>query len=72
MTFKTVINTIEVNCMKVIVEDKKSRLWHIRFVHLKFRSLNPLVSQSIGLGFPRIKMPNKMCDGFLVCKQPTK
>jgi hypothetical protein len=68
-TFKTVINTTEVECMKAVSEDNQNWLWHLRFGHLNFKYLNQLVNKGMIIGLPK-NVPNKMCDGCLVGKQP--
>lgn len=39
-TFKTMICLNQVQCLKNIVDHKHSWLWHLRFGHLNFLSLN--------------------------------
>jgi hypothetical protein len=68
-TFKTLINTTEVECMKAVTEDKENWLWHLRFGHLNFKYLNQLVSKGMVSGLPKIQVPNEICDGCLVGKQ---
>ena len=68
-TFKTLINTTEVECMKAVTEDKENWLWHLRFGHLNFKYLNQLVSKGMVSGLPKIQIPNEICDGCLVGKQ---
>ena len=43
-TFKTMISSTEVQCLKTVVGHKDSLLWHLRFGHLNFRSLNQLIT----------------------------
>ncbi|MCI05873.1 retrovirus-related pol polyprotein from transposon TNT 1-94 [Trifolium medium] len=69
-TFKTIINTTEVECMKAVSEEKQNWLWHLRFGHLNFKYLNQLVNKGMVTGLPRFDMPDKICDGCLVGKQP--
>ncbi|GAU48263.1 hypothetical protein TSUD_405090 [Trifolium subterraneum] len=68
-TFKTMINTTEVACMKTVTENQQSWLWHLRFGHLNFRYLNQLVSKAMVTCLPKIDVPEKICDGCLVGKQ---
>ena len=35
-TFKTMISSTEVQCLKTVVDHKDSWLWHLRFGHLNF------------------------------------
>jgi len=69
-TFKTLISSTEVQCLQTMVENKQSWLWHLRFGHLNFRSLNQLVSQGMVIGLPKFSMLKKLCEGCLVGKYP--
>src|SRR3954470_19582570 len=69
MTFKTMMSSTKVQCLKIVVDHKDSWLWHLRFRHLNFRSLNQLISQDIVTGIPSFEMPEKLCEGCLVGKQ---
>lgn len=62
ITFKTMIISIEVQCFKIIVDHKHSWLWPLRFGHLKFRSLNQLITQDMVTGIPSLEMSNKLCE----------
>lgn len=42
--FKTMICSAEVQCLKIVVDHEHSWLWHFRFDHLNFRSLNQLIT----------------------------
>lgn len=68
-TFKTLINSIEVQHLQVVIKNKQSWLWHLRFDHLTFISLNQLVAQDMVLGIPKFSMLKKLCEGWLVGKQ---
>ncbi|MCH84025.1 copia-type polyprotein, partial [Trifolium medium] len=68
-TFKTMINTTAVECMKVVTDEMQSWIWHQRFGHLNFRYLTQLVSKGMVTGLPRIETPDKLCDGCLIGKQ---
>ena len=68
-TFKTMISSTEVQCLKTVVDHKDSWLWHLRFGHLNFRSLNQLITQDMVTGIPSLEMPEKLCEGCLVGKQ---
>ncbi|GAU42259.1 hypothetical protein TSUD_327370 [Trifolium subterraneum] len=37
-TFKTMINTTTVECMKAVTDEMQSWIWHLRFGHLNFRN----------------------------------
>ena len=69
LTFKTLISSTEVQCLKTVVDHKDSWLWHLRFGHLNFRSLNQLITQDMVTGIPSLEMPDKLCEGCLVGKQ---
>jgi len=69
-TCETLISSKEVQCLQTMVEYKQSWLWHLRFGHLNFRSLNQLVSRGMVTGLPKFSMPEKLCEGCLVGKQP--
>jgi len=70
-TFKTLISSTEVQCIqRRVVENKQSWLWHLRFGHLNIKSVNQLVSQGMVNGLPKFSMPEKLCEGCLVGKQP--
>lgn len=67
-TFKTMISSTEVQCLKTVVDHKNSWLWHLRFEHVNFRSLNQLITQYMVTGIPSFDMPDKLDDGCLVEK----
>ena len=66
--FKTMISSIEVQCLKTVVGHKNRWLWHLRFGHLNFRSLNKLITQDMVTGISSLKMSEKLCEGCLVEK----
>src|ERR1051325_1769798 len=68
-TFKTMISSTKVQCLKNVVDHKDSWLWHLRFGHLNFRSLNQLITQDMVTGIPSLEMPEKRFEGCLVGKQ---
>lgn len=72
MTFKTIINSTGIQCLKTVVDHKNSWLWHLRFGHLNFRSLNQLITQGMVTGTPSLEMPDKLYEGCLVGKQSKK
>lgn len=67
-TFKTMTSSTEVQCLKTVVDHKNSWLWHLRFGHLNFRSLNQLINQDMVTSIPSLEMSDKLCEGFLVGK----
>jgi len=52
------------------VKEEDSWLWHYRFGHLNFRSLNQLVDKEMIMGVPKLEIPNKICDTCLIGRQP--
>jgi len=70
ITFQTYMKAVELNCLSAIVKEEDSWLWHYRFGHLNFRSLNQLVDKDMILEVPKLKIPHKVCDTCLICKQP--
>src|ERR1051325_8208098 len=68
-TFKTMISLTEVQCLKNVVDHKDSWLWHLRFGHLNFQSLNQLITQDMITGIPSLEMPKKLCEGCLYRNQ---
>ena len=57
MTFKIMISSNEVQCIKIVVDHKNNWLWPLRFGHLNFRSLNKLTSQDMVTGIPSLDIP---------------
>lgn len=72
ITFNTMISLIEVQCLETVVDHKNSWLWHLRFDHLNFRSINQLITQDMVTSIPSPEMPDKLCEGCLVGKQSRK
>ena len=66
---KTMISSTKVQCSKIIVNHKDSWLWHLRFGHLNFRSLNQLITQDMVTRILSLEMPENFCEGCLVGKQ---
>lgn len=59
-TFKTMISSIEVQCLKIIVDHNHSLLLRLRFGNLNFRSLNQLITRDLVIGIPSLDMPGKL------------
>lgn len=71
-TFKVEIQANqEVNCLS-ITEEGESWLWHKRYDHLNFKSLNRLHDQSMVSGLPKLVAPGRECVGCCISKQPRK
>lgn len=49
--------------------DEAAWLWHARYRHLNFRSLQELGSREMVEGLPRIRGPEQVCDGCALGKQ---
>ena len=58
-------------CLKAFVGDS-SWLWHLRFGHLNFDSLNSLSRKHMVNGLPHIDHANQLCEGYLFGKQSRK
>lgn len=69
ITFKTMICSTDVQCLKIIVDQKHSWLRHLTFVHLNFRSLNQLITQYMVTGIPSLSMSGNIYESCLVWKQ---
>lgn len=69
-TFKVNLNAIELNCFSSVSNDDERWLWHFRFGHLNFRSLNQLGAKGMVKGLPIIRQPDGLCEGCLTSKQP--
>jgi len=71
-TFKVEIQANqEVNCLSV-TEEGESWLWHKRYNHLNFKSLNRLHDQSMVSRLPKLVSPGRECAGCCISKQPRK
>ena len=66
------ISSTEVQCLKTVVDHINSWLWHLRFDHLNFRSLNQLITQDMVTDIQSLEMPNKIYEGCLVEKKSRK
>ena len=55
-------------CLKACYKDT-SWLWHLRFGHLNFGSLELLSKKRIVRGLPCINHPDQLCEGCLLGKQ---
>jgi hypothetical protein len=69
-TFQTDMKVVDLNCLSTILKKEDSWLWHYRFGHLNFRSLNQLVDKEMIIGVPKLEIPNKVYDTCLIGKQP--
>ena len=72
-TFKTNLNTSTAQCLSSIRDKEETNLvWHYRFGHLNFKSLNKLSSKQMVTGLPPINLSHKTCEGCLFGKQSRK
>ena len=69
-TFQANIKAAEVQCLMATKINQLSWLWHLRFGHLNFKSLNMLVTNNMVIGLPKLNVPEKVCDVCLIGKQP--
>ncbi|GAU39052.1 hypothetical protein TSUD_396570 [Trifolium subterraneum] len=69
-TFKVNLQASEVQCFSSLITEDKKRLWHYRYGHLNFKSLNQLSSKHMVVGLPLIHTPDKLCEGCFASKQP--
>lgn len=67
--FQTMISSTKVQCLKSIVDHKHSWMWHLRFGHLNFRSLNQLFTRDMVISIPNMEIPYKLYEVRLVRKQ---
>lgn len=70
-TFKIGIQELEQKCFGAVVDDV-NWLWHYRFGHLNFRSLNLLQKKGMVQGLPQVNQPEHVCDDCCISKQPRK
>ena len=71
-TFKVNLDTTEIQCLAVANVEDESWLWHYRYGHLNFKSLNQLSSKKMVERLPQIELPAKIREGCVIGKQPRK
>ena len=65
-TFKTNLNTSIVQWLSSIVDQEETNLlWHYRFDHLNFKSLNQLSSKQMVTRLPPTNLSHKTCEVYL-------
>ncbi|GAU33196.1 hypothetical protein TSUD_206550 [Trifolium subterraneum] len=69
-TFKVDLQASEVQCFSSLITEDEKWLWHYRYGHLNFKSLNQLSSKHMVVGLPLIHTPDKLCEGCFASKQP--
>ena len=67
-TFKFEIQNGSYKCLTAAVKNE-DWVWHLRYGHLNFRSLNQLSKANIVHGLPIINLPNMMCEAYIMSKQ---
>ena len=68
-TFKIDIQIGNHKCLASVVDDV-NWIWHHRFGHLNFKSLDLLSNKKLVSGMPSIKVPKELCEQCVACKQP--
>jgi len=71
-TFKIDLNTTTIQCISSIHTEEEDWLWHYRFGHINFNSLNQLGRKSMVSGLPMIQPPKKICEGCMISKHHRK
>lgn len=69
MTFQTGIQVLEQQCLTATSEEIHW-LWHYRFGHLNFKSLQQLQCGDLVQGLPNMKLPSQICEYCCISKQP--
>ncbi|KAK2352556.1 putative mitochondrial protein [Trifolium repens] len=69
-TFKVNLQASAIQCFSSLITEDEKWLWHYRYGHLNFKSLNQLSSKKMVVGLPLIHTPDKLCEGCFVSKQP--
>ncbi|KAK2370871.1 putative mitochondrial protein [Trifolium repens] len=69
-TFKVNLQASEIQCFSSLITEDERWLWHYRYGHLNFKSLNHLSSKQMVVGLPLIHAPDKLCQGCFTSKQP--
>ncbi|GAU44851.1 hypothetical protein TSUD_112250 [Trifolium subterraneum] len=71
-TFQISINMIDQQCLVTTVNEDQNWIWHHRYGHLNFRSLNLLNLKKMVHGLPHIKTPKQLCKECCVAKPARK
>jgi len=61
-SFKCSIQSAKEVCMTRTINEDHDWLWHVRYVHLNFRSLCHLGSKNLASGLPVLIEHNKSCE----------
>ncbi|KAK2403406.1 putative mitochondrial protein [Trifolium repens] len=71
-TFQVKISPNESHCLASVKISDQAWLWHLRYGHLNFNSLNYMKNNGLVSGLPEIKTPTDLCEHCLIGKQPRK
>jgi hypothetical protein len=67
--YKCIIPNDKIMCMSSTTNEDTDWLWHMRDVHLNFRSLNHLSSKNLVYGLPAFEKSTKTCEICMKGKQ---
>lgn len=56
------INMLDRKCIASTLIEDKNCIWHQRYDHLNFMSLNLMRMKNMVYGLPKITMPKKLCE----------
>ncbi|CAJ2647891.1 unnamed protein product [Trifolium pratense] len=68
-TFRVNLQASAFQCFSSLITEDEKWLWHYRYGHLNFKSLNHLCNKKMVVGLPLIHTPEKLCEGCFVSKQ---
>jgi hypothetical protein len=71
-TFQVKLTASDSHCLASEVIHDTTWLWHLRYGHLNFKSLNNLKNNCMVNGLPEIRVPKDMCRNCLIGKQSRK
>jgi transposase InsO family protein len=71
-TFQVQFTASTSHCLASEAIHDAAWLWHLRYGHLNFQSLNNLKNHKMVSGLPDIRVPKEMCRNCLVGKQARK
>lgn len=72
-TFQVSLEAVEnPECMVTMKISEESWLWHLRYGHLNFKSLQQLGAKEMVYGLPKIVLPGRECETCIAGKQTRK
>ncbi|CAJ2645977.1 unnamed protein product [Trifolium pratense] len=71
-TYRCKISSVDMMCMSTTVIDEVEALWHKRYGHLNYRSLNDLNSKELVYGLPKFKTKKSICEICVKSKHSRK